>query len=251
MSDAGETYNIREWEIEKIPLSCSMVVIGAPQSGKGTFIENVMYWNKNRIPVGRFFTGSETQYNRFKKITHPLYCSNYYSEDEEKNYIVRQRQFKLQGMPQHSINVIDDVGDDATIFRSKTLKGLFKIGTQHWEHVFILSNQYAIDFPPDLRKTPTFAVLFHEPSPTERLKLYNNFGGITGSFEMFSKLMDEITGNYTCMVIARTQSTKIEDNIFWYRTKKMDGVDWKFGCSEYHQWAKLRYNKNFKEKVMM
>jgi hypothetical protein len=247
---ADETYNIREWEIEKIPLSCSIVIVGAPQSGKGTLIEDILFFNKHRVPVGRFFTGSETQYNRLKRITHALYCSNYYDDAEEKKYIVRQRDFGLAGKPQHSVNVVDDVGDDPKIFKNKTFKGLFKIGTQHWAHIFILSNQYAIDLPPDVRKAVTYAILFHEPSPTERLKLYNNFGGITGSFEMFCKLMDELTGNYNCMVIARTQSQKLEDNIFWFRTIPIE-VDWKFGCSEYHEWAKMRYNKNYKERVVM
>lgn len=245
-------FKIKEFELEKIPLSCTWIIIGAPKSGKGTLTENIMYYNKHRIPVGRFFSGSETQYERFKKISHPLYVSNYYKEEEEKNYIIRQRQLKLDGVPHNSINVVDDAGDDPKIFKSKLFLGLFKIGTQHWDHVFILANQYAIDLPPPIRKSVTYVALFREPNENERQKLYKNFGGICGSYEKFCTLMDTLTGDYTCMIIFNgSQSNELTDCVFWYRTKPMEATSWKFGCPEYHRWANDRYNKNFKEQVMM
>lgn len=245
-------HDIREFEIDKIPLSCTFIIIGAPRSGKGTFIENIMYYNRHRIPVGRFATGSETQYERFKKIAHPLFVSNYYNEDEQRSYVLRQRSCKLDGVEfSNSIDVVDDAGDDPKIFKSKLFLGLFKIGTQHWNHVFVLANQYAIDFPPPIRKSVTYAVLFREPNPGEREKLYNNLGGITGSQHMFNKLMDELTGEYTCLVIHNgSQSNKLEDCVFWYTTKPIE-ANWKFGCKEYQQWGKDRYSPSYKERVVM
>jgi hypothetical protein len=254
-----EVYNTREWEIDNIPLSCSIVMIGAPQSGKGTLMEDILYFNRHRIPVCRAFSGSETQYKRLKAVTHPLYCSNYYDSTEEKQYIVRQRTLALEEGAEsnqfnNSINIIDDVGDDPKVFDTQELRGLFKIGTQHWNHILVVANQYAIDFPPAIRKSITYACLFNEPSPTEREKLFKNFGGICGvgkeGFERFNKLMDQLTGDYTCMVIGRSQSSKIEDNIFWFRTKVLT-TNWKFGCAEYQEWANARYNKNYKEQVKM
>jgi hypothetical protein len=247
-----ENLDIKEFEIEKIPLSCTMIIIGAPRSGKGTFMENVMYRNRHRIPIAKMFTGSETQYERFKRITHPLYCGNYYQEEEEKRYILRQRNCALEGGEyMNSINIIDDAGDDPKIFKSKLFLGLFKIGTQHWNHVFMLANQYAIDIPPSIRKAVTYAVLFREPNDIERQKLYKNFGGICAPYEKFCALMNDLTGDYNCLIIQQgSQSNKVEECVFWYRTEPME-PDWKFGCDEYQKWAKDRYDPAYREKVVM
>jgi hypothetical protein len=246
--------NIKEFEIDKVPLSCTWIVIGPPLSGKGVFCENMMFYNKHRIPVGRFITGSETQYARFKKIAHPLYVTNYYKENDEKKYIFRQRQCVLEKdkIPMgNSINIADDIGDDPKVFRSKLFLGLFKIGTQHWNHIFVLANQYAIDIPLSVRRSVSYVALFRNPDAIEREKLYKNFGGICGSPETFNKLMDALTGDYTCMIIHKnSQSQNLEDCIFWYRTKPMP-AEWKFGSKEYHKWANDRYNKSYKEVVVM
>lgn len=248
---AEKEYNIREFELEKIPLSCSFIVIGAPKSGKGTFMENLMYFNKHRVPVARTFTGAGTQFERFKKITHPLYASYGYKEEEEKMAILRQKQCALEGNHNNSINIVDDAGDDPRVFKGKTFLGLFKIGTQHWDQIFIVANQYAIDFLPPIRKAVSYVVLFREVNPIELKKLYDNFGGICGSYEVFEKFMLQLTGDYTCMIIKKdSQTNDLEECIFWYRTVPLD-TNWKFGCSEYREWAEKRYNKTYKEKATM
>ena len=122
--------------------------------------------------------------------------------------------------------------------------GLFKIGSQHWDELLLIGLQYAIDMPPPIRKSVSYVAIFAEAEEPERKKLYNNFGGLAGSYETFCALMDQITGDYTCLIIKkRTQSKRIEDNIFYYKAKLRG--DWKFGCKEYWEWNNMRYNKDF------
>jgi hypothetical protein len=101
-----------------------------------------------------------------------------------------------------------------------------------------------MEFPPDIRKTVSYVALFREPEPGEREKLFKNFGGLAGSFDNFNKLMDELTGDYTCMIIKkRAQTNKLEDCIFYCKADRHG--KWKFGCEEYLKWAKDRYNKDY------
>jgi len=250
----GKRVTINEFRIEDMPLSCTWFCIGPPGSGKTTFIENLLYYRKHVYPVCRSFIGTEGGYKRFCKITHPLYCSNYYSEEEEKNHVMRQKiceQENGKGYPgNYAANVIDDASDDPKVYKTKIMKGLFKLGSQHWAQLCMVGTQYAIDMPPDIRKSVSYVAIFFEPEAGERKKLYTNFGGLAGSYENFCELMDAITGDHTALIFKkRTQSPNIEDNIFYYKTQVLD--DWKFGCKEYHKWASTRYDSNYVEQVVM
>jgi hypothetical protein len=102
-----------------------------------------------------------------------------------------------------------------------------------------------------VRKAVSYVFLGREPNPGERKKLYENFGGICGSYEMFCNLMDAITGDFTFLVIKmRSGSNELVDNIFWVKTIKPDTYgEFKFGCTEYRQWNDKRYNVNYIETV--
>ena len=219
-----------------------------------TFIENMCYYLKHRYPVGRAFIGTEGGYKRMCKIFHPLYVSNYYDEDEEKNHILRQRTCEIEngkGYPgNYAVNIIDDASDDPKIYKTKVMRGLFKLGSQHWNQLLMVGSQYAIDMPPDVRKSVSYVAIFFEPEEIERKKLYTNFGGLAGSYDNFCDLMDQITGDYTCLVFKkRTQSHKMEDNISFFRTRQMG--DWKFGSKEYRDWGRQRYDPNYVEQIVM
>jgi hypothetical protein len=215
-----------------------------------TFIENMMYILKDRYPVGTAFIGTEGAYERFCQIMHPLYVRPRYDEEEEKNHILRQKTCALENGGKHTanyaINVLDDVSDDPKIYKTNVMRGLFKLGAQHWHQLLMVGSQYAIDMPPDVRKSVSYVAIFMEPEDQERKKLYANFGGLAGSYENFCDLMDQITGDYTCLIFRkRTQTQSLEENVFWFKGRQLPL--WKFGCREYRKWADERYDKDYVE----
>lgn len=247
-----QVVEIQEFRIEDLPYSFTMIVVAPPASGKTEFMLNIAYVLRHRYPVAKCFIGSFDAYSRCCKIFGDMYVSCEWNEEEEKQHINRQkccnRDYGKGFKGNYAINILDDISDDPKIFHTKTMRGLFKIGSQHWSQALLLGTQYSVDMPPDVRKSASYIVLGREPNFDERKKLYNNFGGITGSFNRFNDLMDQITGDYTFLVLKnRSQSNNLEDCVFWYRTMDLTKVKWEFGCAEYKKFNKDRYDPNFIE----
>ena len=238
---------INEFRIESIPDSSTWIIIGAPSSGKTTLIENLIYYNRHRFPVAKIMNGNEDANAKFGKTFGQLFVTNKYDPDELKSAIGRQKRVISEKHPYPGcVNVIDDCGDDPKIFRTPHMRGLFKLGSQWWHFLTVIGTQYAMDFPPDIRRATSYVALFREPDPIARDTLYKNFGGICGSRAKFDALMDQLTGDYTCMIIQkRNQSNKLEDCVFYYKTQVLP--QWTFGCDEFRKWTEQRFNKSYRE----
>ena len=82
----------------------------------------------------------------------------------------------------------------------------------------MLTMQYCMDLPPDLRANVDYVFILREPVLANRQKLYKNFFGIFPTFDSFSDTMLACTENYECLVLDNTsKSNKIEDVVFWYK----------------------------------
>jgi hypothetical protein len=217
-----------------------------------TLMENFAYYLKHKYPVGRVFIGTEDGYKRFCEIFHPLYVNLGWSEEEEKRHCTRQKLCISENgsgyMGNLALNIIDDCSDDPRIYKSQLMRAIFKLGSQHWNQICLIGSQYAIDMPPDVRKSISYVAIGREPEPIERKKLYENFGGLAGSYERFSALLDQITGDHTFLIIKkRSESNELEDCFFWYKTKVLPS--WRFGCREAWKHAEERYDPNYVDKI--
>jgi len=264
--DKREYVNIKEFNPQIIPISSTWMIIGKPGSGKSSFIENMLYYNKHKYPVGRGFFGSETSYNRFKRIMGDIFVTNHYSESELKEAVIRQKEltgeyggkwgdeYGKKDYRNGSVIILDDVATDPKIFKSELMNTIFKNSSQHGANLVMIGTQYAIDFPPALRTAVSYIALFREPNTDQREKLYKNFGGACGSKQNFNDLMDTLTGDYTCMIInQRTQSNGLEDCVYYYKGKDPEKAfgNWKFGCEEYREWNKQRFNTSYKDNFII
>ncbi len=245
---------VREFDPTSMPLSCSWIVTGPPGSGKTSLMENFAYYNRHKYAVARVFVGTDTAYERFCKVFGSLYVSDHWDEVDERKHIIRQITCIRENGKGHpangAINIIDDVTDDPKIFKTKPMRGLFKLGSQHWAQLLMVGSQYAIDFGPDVRKSVSYVAIGREPEPEERKKLYKNFGGICGSFKLFCDLLDAITGNYTFLIFQkRSQSNELKDNVFWFTTRNDLPETWKFGCREYRRHNRKRFDPQHVEQI--
>ncbi len=229
-----------------------------------TLMNYIVYYKKHIYPVARCMSGNPGGFKDMCEVFHPLFCSNKWEEDLEKKHVFRQKtciQENLSHDPEgkdrkpsgkhyvgnRAINILDDVSDDPKIYKRPVFNQLFKIGAQWYNQLFMLGSQYAIDLPPAIRNSVNYVAIFRCPPGDERKKLYTNFGGICGDYDTFSQLMDHLTGDYTALIIVkRTQSQDLQDCVFYLKADVIK-QDFKFGCKEYRDWIKKRYNTEYIE----
>jgi hypothetical protein len=142
-----------------------------------------------------------------------------------------------------SVLLLDDCAFESKLFKSELFKEIFNNG-RHYKFWLILSLQYPSEIAPCLRQNIDYTFIYKNNNINERKKIYENYASIIPSFNLFCAIMDEVTKDYTALVIDNlSQSTDFQDCIYWFRAPPFP-QDFKFGCVDYWNHHYIRYNGN-------
>ena len=140
--------------------------------------------------------------------------------------------------------ILDDCLYDNTLARDKYMRSVFMNG-RHYKLLFLLTMQYALGIPPNLRTNIDFVFILRENYVSNRKRLYEHYAGMFPTFEMFCQVMDQCTENYECLVINNNaKSNKLSDQVFWYKAEQRP--DFKIGGEAY--WRYSTQNNSNEEK---
>lgn len=237
--------DIHEFPLHEMKHNSKIVVIGKPATGKSTVIRDIIKAFRHRFPVAKVFSGTEENNHFYAQMVPDLFVHSGYSEPEMEDFARRQK-LAMRNNPENSAGliVVDDCSDDPKFFNRPLFQKFYKNGRQ-WDMMFILALQYCMDIRPVIRTNIDYVFIFREPNEHNRKSLYTNYGGIVGTYDDFCDLMDQLTEDFTAIVIDnRKQSNNISDCVFYYKARLHDD-DFQFGCTEYRQWAEQRYNKDY------
>ena len=113
---------------------------------------------------------------------------------------------------------------------------------RHYKLLFILTMQFALGIPPNLRTNIDYVFILRENYVSNRKRLYEHYAGMFPTFEMFCQVMDRCTENYECLVINNnSKSNKLQDQVYWYKAEAHP--DFKIGGPGYWEFN----DKNFQE----
>lgn len=240
---------IHEFDITHIEPSSSWIILGPPGVGKSSFVEDLVKMNAHKYPVARIVCRAPGPNKRYCKIFPPLFVTSRFVKEDEQAFVNRQLKLASSDSPaKYCVYVLDDIDAHKSQFRDPFFLNLFKQGSRHWCMLCILVNQYAIEFPPDIRSAASYVVIFRYTSNEDRKKIYNNYGGSTifKSEKVFNEVMNACTGDHMCLIIKQNASSMdISDCVFYYRTQPLD--KWRFGCKEYrrHNDGRLARSKRY------
>ena len=230
-----------------------VVLIGKRETGKSFLVKDLLYHHKD-IPVGTVISGTEGANAFYSKLMPGIFIHGEFRPELISNVIKRQKKVITAINKEYEDNgstnidprafmILDDCLYDKSWVNNKDVRALFMNG-RHYKIMFIITMQYALGIPPNLRTNIDFVFLLRENYQSNRKRLYEQYAGMFPSFDVFCQVMDQCTENYECLVINNNaKSNKLEDQVFWYKADGHD--DFQIGAPQFWQYHSENYNPDY------
>jgi hypothetical protein len=244
---------LRKFDMKKISFKPNenkgpvIVLIGRRDTGKSFLVKDVLYYHQD-VPVGTVISGTEAGNGFYSEVVPKLFIHDEYNNAIIENILKRQkivlRQIKKEtqvykkssNIDGRAFVIMDDCLYDNTWTKDKLMRLLFMNG-RHWKIMLIMTMQYPLGIPPNLRTNIDYVFILREQYITNRRRIYENYAGMFPTFESFCQIMDQCTENYECLVIDNNaKSNKLEDQIYWYKADPH--YEFKLGSREYWELSK-------------
>lgn len=237
----GVSLKLNKFDMNRIGDDSVVVLIGKRNTGKSYLTKYILYNNKS-IPVGTVISGTEGANEFYSAIVPPVFIHEEYTPLILNNVLKRQKIImkKLnkgqdKNLDPRAFLILDDCLYDNTWQKDKNIRSCFMNG-RHYKLMFILTMQFALGIPPNLRTNVDFVFILRENIWSNRKRLYDHYAGMFPTFEMFCETMDQCTENFECLVIDNTsKSNKIEDQVYWYKADK--APNFKIGAPAFWQFS--------------
>ena len=171
-------------------LSCSLASVKLEK-----FLVKDMLYYKSGIPVGTVISGTEGA-NAFIR-THAQYFYSWWVSSEiignfikrwkkviQKSSVIRLK--RVSSVDPRAYLILDDCLYDKSWLTIRTFVHCLWTGVT--TALFIITMQYALGIPPNLRTNIDFTFLLRENIVSNRKRLYEQFAGMFPSFDIFVKL---------------------------------------------------------------
>ena len=230
------TLELKKFDMRKISFKPNenkgpvIVLIGRRDTGKSFLVRDLLYYHQD-IPVGTVISGTEAGNGFYGKLVPKLFIHDEYNSSIIENILKRQK-VVLKEIKKHketykrpsdidprAFVIMDDCLYDNTWSRDKMMRLLFMNG-RHWKIMLVITMQYPLGIPPNLRTNIDYVFILREPYIANRKRIYDNYAGMFPNFEAFAQVMDQCTENYECLVVDNnSKSNKLEDQIYWYKAE--------------------------------
>ena len=243
---------LKKFDMKKItfdPNSSSgpvIVLIGRRDTGKSFLVRDLLYYHQD-IPIGTVISGTEAGNGFYGGMVPKLFIHDEYNTAILENIMKRQKmvikQIKKEkeaygrtNIDPRAFVILDDCLYDNSWAREKLMRMMFMNG-RHWKLMLVITMQYPLGVPPNLRTNIDFTFILREPYIANRKRIFENYAGMFPTFESFCQVMDQCTENFECLVINNNaKSNKLNDQIFWYKAE--NHPPFKLGSKEFWEISK-------------
>ena len=237
---------LRKFDMNKIKDDKVVVLIGKRETGKSFLCKDLLYHHRD-IPCGQVISGTEAANEFYGSIIPKVFIHEEYTAQIIQNIIKRQKLMveKLKQNPNMDPRVfliLDDCLYDNSWTKNTDIRSIFMNG-RHYKILFLLTMQYALGIPPNLRTNIDYVFILRENYVSNRKRLYEHYAGMFPTFDMFCQVMDQCTENYECLVIDNNaKSNHLVDQVFWY--KAPERPDFKCGAREFWEYSDKNFQRN-------
>ena len=221
-------FQISKFDMSQLSDDKVVVLIGKRETGKSFLCKDILYHHQG-IHVGQVISGTEAANSYYGKMVPKLFIHDEYQPTLISNILKMQRMMIEQCKENPTVDpraflVLDDCLYDSSWTKDKNVRSLFMNG-RHFKILFMITMQYALGIPPNLRTNIDYIFILRENYVSNRKRLYEHYAGMFPNFEMFCQVMDQCTENFECLVIHNNaKSNKLTDQVFWYKADPHDNV---------------------------
>lgn len=239
---------LKKFDMKTVKPNSVLYFAAKRRSGKSVLMKDYLYHHRD-VPVGCIISCTEEANPFYSDFVPKLFIHDEYSPELLARYVKRQRmvakmvkddvkQYGESRIDPRSFLILDDALHDPSWKNDKNIKYCFFNG-RHVNTSLLIASQSILGLQPELRDNIDYVFVLKTPYKIQREKLYKHFCSMFPTFDSFSKVLDQCTENYECMVIDNTQnSNKIEDMIFWYKAEMHE--NFRVGAPQFWQ-----YNDQF------
>ncbi len=202
-----------------------IIFLGKRNVGKSVLVLDYLYHHQD-FPLGTVISPTDDYNGTYKPHIPSIFIHEEYSAELIEQALNRQKDIcrncrldpKYKGIDPRAFIILDDcLADGDAWVRDKNIKWIFMNG-RHAQVTFILTMQYPMGIPPNLRTNVDWIFICKETKIANQKRLYDHYAGIFSSFEMFRAVLNQCTKDYGCLVIDNSStSDKLEEQVFWYR----------------------------------
>ena len=248
---------IKRFNINEMVDHCTIAMIAKRATGKSFLTREIMFQKKH---ISSAVAISRTEklnsfYSEFIPDSYIFseYDSSILSKIYERQSIMNEDNKKRikdgkKAKDDAVMLIMDDcMSSKGTWLKDPNILELFFNGRHH--HLsFILTMQYSVGIPPEMRSNFDYIFLLAEDTISNRKRLYEHYAGMFPTFDIFQQVFSDITDNYGIMVINnRVHSKNITDKVFWYKAKNVP--TFKIGCNKFKRFHDSAYDSNWNKRI--
>lgn len=248
---------IKRFDLKKMAENCTIAMIAKRASGKSYLTREILY-HKRDLPAAIAISRTEKLNKFYGEFIPDIYIYDEFDTSILNKIFARQGKMNEDNKKRlengkkpkddRLMIIMDDcMSSKGTWVKDQNILELFFNGRHH--HVsFILTMQFALGIPPEMRSNFDYIFLLAEDFKSNRKRLYEHYAGMFPSLESFEKVFTEITQNYGVMVIDnRVHSTDITEKVYWYKAKETPKFT--LGSKKFIKYHKRKYDKNHNVKL--
>mgnify|MGYP003972437949 CR=1 FL=1 len=225
---ATPTFNLRlkKFKMSQIKDDSVVIFIGKRNTGKTYLTLDLLFHNQD-MPIGTVISATEGANQTYSTKIPPIFIHDTYTPELVEKVIKRQKLINYKKMNDHkyanidsrAFLLLDDCMYDSKWTRDVNIRYAFMNG-RHQKLFFILTMQYIMGIPPQLRSNVDYVFILRENMIQNRKRIYEQYAGMFPCFDIFCQVMDSCTEDYQCLVIHNgSKSNKLQDQVFWYKAE--------------------------------
>jgi hypothetical protein len=248
---------LKKFNIQNMVNHCTIAMVAKRATGKSYLTKEIMFHKRN-IASAVAISRTEKLNSFYSDFIPDSYIYSEYTSDVLTRIYERQSQMNednkvriKNGKKEKDDSVIlimdDCMSSKGTWLKDPNIMELFFNGRHH--HLsFILTMQYAVGIPPEMRSNFDYIFLLAEDSINNRKRLYEHYASMFPSFDIFQQVFSEVTDNYGVMVIDnRVHSKNITEKVYWYKAKTVP--TFKVGCKKFHKYHTESYDNDWNKRL--